>query len=551
MKRAHIFLIAAASGLGAGFFFRMASPTKAANLQNSATKAQQTEKTPSTAPRAGKVPNATPNTLAASLEKELANSAGVTKWLLWISAIDRAALDDLPHLARLAANTPTALRMLTAHWIGKDRQHLVTTLMNHHGADTANDAFPARSLCEALIDDWTTADPDAVLTLLSQPNLPGIFESQKNSFVSKLVRSDPERALKTMHQFGVSSFGFVEEEIAKWAKKDPAHAAQVALEYACGYGSASALKAIAGVWSQQDPAAAVAFASGLKNSDGMTFFAHIMQGWSKSQPAKAAEWMVQADPVTRNLSAKDFVSGWATQDAAAALGWAQEHLEGKTLISATAGVLEAHAVKNPAAAAEFVASMPADAARTKAATAVLDKWLPKWHEEMKISPEVTAWLTKLDKASLAAALDQNMHHWLSCDQASLAEFLTTPAGAMARADTAGQVGAHLARNDPAAALTWAAKLQPTLQTEAQNRIFSSWQQSQPTAAAAWFQAEPVGSPQRIAYCQQALSQAVPAYRELGEKIAKSRGSEVSAILQNEEINATQRQVLQGVLGLTQ
>lgn len=50
--------------------------------------------------------------LATQLARDLSMSEGVTRWLYWMQAIERATAGDMPRLARLATGNPIAIQLV-------------------------------------------------------------------------------------------------------------------------------------------------------------------------------------------------------------------------------------------------------------------------------------------------------------------------------------------------------------------------------------------------------------------------------------------------------
>src|SRR5262245_33627736 len=55
--------------------------------------------------------------LATQLQRDLSMSTGVTQWLHWLDALEKAAPTDFPRLLRLAKSNPTAAGLVKARWI--------------------------------------------------------------------------------------------------------------------------------------------------------------------------------------------------------------------------------------------------------------------------------------------------------------------------------------------------------------------------------------------------------------------------------------------------
>src|SRR5262249_24113576 len=80
------------------------------------------------APRARPVP-IEQSSLAAQLAHNLATTTGVTKWLCWWDAIEKAKPEDFPALARLANGNAIATRLVAQRWVETAPKHFFQTLV--------------------------------------------------------------------------------------------------------------------------------------------------------------------------------------------------------------------------------------------------------------------------------------------------------------------------------------------------------------------------------------------------------------------------------------
>ena len=72
--------------------------------------------------------------LASALERDLSMSEGVTRWLYWLEAIEKAQLSDFPRLAQLAEGNSIARDLLAARWIDLNPRHMFDTIAAHYGS---------------------------------------------------------------------------------------------------------------------------------------------------------------------------------------------------------------------------------------------------------------------------------------------------------------------------------------------------------------------------------------------------------------------------------
>src|SRR5437879_463123 len=124
-----VMVCAVGIGLGVGFALRK----KAAVTEISVAGESSSESTPGNLRRNSKSrvrqPPPDDSPLATKLERDLSMSRGVTRWLYWLAAIEKAAPVDFPRLVKLAQGTPGALRLVTDRWIELAPRHLFDTLV--------------------------------------------------------------------------------------------------------------------------------------------------------------------------------------------------------------------------------------------------------------------------------------------------------------------------------------------------------------------------------------------------------------------------------------
>jgi len=114
--------------------------------------------------KASAPPPAAASALVTKTEADLSLSTGVTRWLVWMTAVEKASLADFPALARLGKNLPGALRMLAARWIALSPQHLFDSCI----AGEKSGAFPTDELASLLFEEWPKNDPAACIAALSK-----------------------------------------------------------------------------------------------------------------------------------------------------------------------------------------------------------------------------------------------------------------------------------------------------------------------------------------------------------------------------------------------
>src|SRR5881394_1845912 len=256
-------LLAAALGLLAGALWKGKSGSQSGPAAAAAPMAASTAATSDhSSPKTGKFKMTRArddSPLTTKLEQDLSMSSGVTRWLYWLEAIEKAALSDFPRLAQLARGNSTATRLLAARWVELGPRHLFDTIANV-GA-TLGRGFPVGELTSVLFAEWPKRDPEGVIAALSGTNFFGPRNSWRMDIAGSLIEADPERGLRLMSEWHLHNYGPRMNGVAKWAARDPLHAADVALANPAGYASQLVMETIGKEWAKTDPARALEFAS--------------------------------------------------------------------------------------------------------------------------------------------------------------------------------------------------------------------------------------------------------------------------------------------------
>ncbi len=355
------------------------------------------------------------------MERNLALSSGVTRWLYWLEALEKATAADFPRLARLAKSNPAALRLVAARWAEVAPRHLFDTLV---AASKFRGDLPVQRLARALFDTWPQRDPEAAIAALNEPGDYGMRSSWRMDVATTVLRSDVEQGLRLMADWHIETYDPGMNSVAKWAAADPRHAAQFTLQYSVGYVAQRAMETIGQEWAKTDAPGALAFATANPEVLGMALGTTALRQWAESSLADAAQWLADANDQTRSRLSPAFVQAWAQKDAAAALAWCDENLSGSSLAQAVGGVLKGAAEKDIAGAAALVTGMDPSAARAEAAVAVARKWFPEMSSGEAAKPEAVAWLAGLDPTSVKRVLDECAVQWgWACsDPKSMAAF---------------------------------------------------------------------------------------------------------------------------------
>ena len=494
---ASVLVVAAAIGLGVGFALRAklpkTDPAGAADISTSQT---------NSARGSNKLARARFNDdspLATKLEHDLSMSLGVTKWLLWLDAIEKATPADFPRLLRLAQGNPTATRLVTDRWIELYPRHVFETLV------AAFRSYPSPSMIEfanRFFQEWPKRDPDAAIAALNESQSLGLSLHWRDTVAAAVIQKDAERGLGLFYNWHIENFGPYMTGVAKWAAADPRHAAEFAIDHPSGYVSQLAMETIGKEWAKIDPAHALEFAQSRPGNLAMDLAHATLKEWAKNNLTDAAAWLAAADGPTRDGLSASFVEPWGKQDPAAALAWCEESLSGSSLAQAVAGVVKGAAEKDIAGAAKLVNSMSPSSARAEAAAAVAAKWFPVMDDKVA-KPEAIAWLAGLDSESAQRVINAVEIGWAVADPKSMATFLSSSNDRF-RDSAYAIVAREIGRNNPLEAIKWASHLPEDRGLSAGAGAFAEWRFSQPADAAKWFDGLSTSDPRRDSYLQSAI-----------------------------------------------
>ena len=155
-------LVAAAIGLGVGFLLRGKPKHKELIIAESE---GQTIAQRLGALRRQPVPRIDDSPLATKLARDLSMSSGVTRWLYWLEALDKAQPADFPRLVRLAQTNDTALRFVTARWVEVAPRHMFDTIVASYKNPQG---LPVDQLANTLFSEWPKRDPDGAIAALNE-----------------------------------------------------------------------------------------------------------------------------------------------------------------------------------------------------------------------------------------------------------------------------------------------------------------------------------------------------------------------------------------------
>ena len=437
--------------------------------------------------------------LIAQLKRDLANSSGLTRWLHWVAAIEKAPIEQFLALAELAQGDTAALRLIAMRWVELNPKHLLDTLAER------GDRSKNWLLSEVLFQEWAKRDPEALIKELGVGSSLGPLRAWRSDAAEQIIRHHPKLGLPLFERWSLGMYTPSMRGVAKWAAEKPREAAEFTMGIRSQYAATAAMEAIGEQWGKVDPRTAISYAEGQENSLGRTLASSILKTWAERDLSAAADWLAQTDENQRNKLSAQVVEQWAKSDPAAALLWCEKNLAGSSLTKAAAGVLRGAAEKDPQGAARLVLAMQPSAARSAAAVEVAAKILPRGEGKVESpTPGTIDWLHSLDPDATRRVLEQAVRYWPNVDVQSMASFLQATLVDQIPSSVYLLVGRNLARTDPEGALEWANQLPEYARLAGGSDAFARWTQSQPENAMRWLNNIPSGDSRRSAYLKTAL-----------------------------------------------
>ncbi len=430
--------------------------------------------------------------IAGPLAEAYRSATGAKRWLLLVSASERATAAEMSTLVRIAGEDSAALRMLAARWAELDPSGMFSSLYaDYLLPENMPGTLPSRwILSEVLFEQWAKSDLPAAIRALTDAPPFSARENLRMTLANQTMKADPENGLRMMSEWNIRNYSPNMESVSAWAARDPQHAAEAVLKFTSGYASQEALKQVGKTWGASDPAGGLRFASTLDSQQRAMLGAELMRAWAGRDLKAAAAFAVAQPDMFRNALAPGLVETWGKSDPAAALAWSQENLKGAARTEAIAGVIKSAAEKSLTTASQLVSDMQPGAAQNRACASIFETWFAKGAGERDAAFE---WLASLpDPAARTAALERVQWNWVWNDPAGARDFISGPHGDLASQQMINQVARNQVAKNPEAAMEWAGALGEKRAADARRTVLESWLQIRPEGAADYARKLPAG-----------------------------------------------------------
>ena len=420
------------------------------------------------------------------------SATGAKRWLLLVSACERATAGEMSTLIRIARDDPAAIRMLAARWAELDPSAMFSSLYaDYLLPENTPGALPSRgTLSDVLFEQWAKNDLATAIRALTDAPSFSARDSLRMTLANDAMKADVETGLRAMADWGIRNYSPDMKGVAAWAARDPQRAVETVLKNNSGYATQTALREIGRVWGQSDPAGGLRFAATLDSQQRALLGAEVMRNWAGTDLKAAAAFAAGQPNQFRNALAPGLVETWGKSDPAAALAWSQENLQGAARTEAIAGVIKSAAQKNLTTASQLVSDMEPGAAQKRACASIFETWFAKGKGERDAAFD---WLASLpDPAARTAALERVQWNWVWNDPAGAREFISGPHGDLASQQMINQIARNQVAKNPEAAMAWASGLGENRVAESRSAVLQSWLQIRPEGAAAYARNLPAG-----------------------------------------------------------
>ncbi len=245
----------------------------------------------------------------------------------------------------------------------------------------------------------------------------------------KWAEVDPIAAMAYTDTMGFGGAMVRPTVLQGWASTDPVNAAKFYTENPSqfammnmmggrgGMANQGPTEIIAGEWAKQDPAAALAWASGLSNNSSAAM-STVISEVAKSDPMKAANMVSGMAEEARGQAYESIAKQWAQKDFNEAVAWVASLPESQRA-SAMSAAIEGLATSNPALAATELVKMTDLEARADVVPLVAKNYA---RTDVQGSMK---WLNTLDDQAKRESMREVMPIWAATDSAAALNFIKT------------------------------------------------------------------------------------------------------------------------------
>ncbi len=370
-----------------------------------------------------------------------------------------------------------ALRGVLIEWTEWDRGEALQL------ARAVTSAYLREGLLTELYRRWAKSDPETawmevlkedfaeeVQRFRTEVSLLPVISRKDPSLALRLARSLPSDFWETSESFSANA------GLHEWARENPAWAARY-IEGMPGFAGESMRSSLVGVWSEQDPAAALDWALRLRNLEGPT--EEAFEALARRDVANALDRYSGVTATLQRYWAPVLALQWASSDPASASAWALRQREAGLGSNALLQSLPMWAQADPSAAAEFIRGILPQVTDSSEQLALAQAWVVA--EPGLSLDQLRSLVAPENHDALFADVVKN---GIATDPNAARAALERIVDPGTRRTATSGLGVRWGQQNPLQALEWAQTLPSRVDQESAIRsVFEGWATRQPEAAA--------------------------------------------------------------------
>ena len=339
-----------------------------------------------------------PEEVIAVIKSEVKENSDLKRYLMLYEAVAQLPKESLREAFQKAreANNSVAMRAIERRWAEVDP---LTALQvwSEHGPDRVSDAF---------FSAWSRLSPVAALRWLESLPEGERKGSTRNSILSTIAKSDPQRALDYANQIGdgPDRAQLVAKAFEVFVSKNAAQALAAAKMLPEGSGKQAAFDTVLSKIADSNLEEAQKLIASLPPDSVSTASREVGSRMAKADPESAVRWADSLPEGKSRQSAFWAIAGaWATKDVEGAAAWLDKMPAGPSRDSAVEGFAVRTAPKDPEGSAIWAATLPPGNTRAS----VLKRSVGIWYRYDAAAAEQwlasTPGLTTEERAALTKA----------------------------------------------------------------------------------------------------------------------------------------------------
>ncbi len=359
-------------------------------------------------------------------------------------------------------------------------------------ADAIDDQDVRSDITTGAIARLADGDPHAALTYLR--TLPsGLQFKHADGVIRKLAERDIAAARRAVEELpeGRTRSGALTAMLSTWIRTDLDGATSYVKTLPEGSARTSAIRELASRIPERDRMAALELASLLPAGHERERAMHsIASQWAGSEPKAAAEYLLQNPPGERSYSYNSplqaVIQKWASTNARELLEWARALPDEKERNAILSTAIPGVARIDPLTAAKELAQVSSHA-QANVAAQLAATWAGR-------DPAAAAnWAASLPEGEVRGqAFSAVAKLWANLELSGPTKWLESLAPGKSRDAAVHSFASRVAEKDPESALAWAGTIEDArARTGAVEKFTRSWLRRDETAATAWIQATPL------------------------------------------------------------